>query len=239
MIKLERQSKPKYLTPAKIKTLTDKFKADNSAIVWKSQSIGKGLLESSSYKCAYCECLLQIEDSYMQVEHFKDKDRYKDDVVNWDNLLPSCQRCNGKKGTLDVIADPIIDPFIDNPKHHLKQQAFRLYGKDSKGKTTVKKLFLNDDKRVVYPRFLASNEITSKLGDLFENKDDLTGLRNGIAQLLQSCQSDQPYSAFVSFALHSNPDYVDMKDTLEQNSLWDTDMNELHQKSYDLFLESR
>ena len=239
MIKLERGVKPKFLTDSKVKELTEKFKKDNTKTVWKARSIGGSLLESSAYKCAYCECELQIKDSYMQVEHFKDKDRYQDDVVNWDNLLPSCQRCNGKKGTLDVIVNPIINPYEDKPKLHLKQQAFRLYGKDTKGKTSIKELHLNDDRRVVYPRFLASNEITRQLAELANNTHDLTALRNAIANLLESCQSDKPYSAFVSFALHSNQDYADLKTILESQSKWDHEMNELHNKSLALFLEPR
>lgn len=239
MIKLERAEKPKYLTDAKVKELTDKFKNDKSKVVWKALSIGDKLLKSSFHKCAYCECELQVEDSYMQVEHFRDKDTYEDDVVNWNNLLPSCQRCNGKKGTLDVLATPIINPYDDMPKTHLKQQAYRLYGKDTKGKNTVKELYLNDDKRVVFPRFLASNEINRQLADLANNTQDLTLLRNGITNLLQSCQSDRPYSAFVSYALHSNQDYADIKFILESNAIWDTDMNELHNKSQDLYLEPR
>lgn len=239
MIKLEREEKPKYLTDEKVKELTDKFKNDKSKVVWKAQSIGEKLLKSSSHKCAYCECELQTEDSYMQVEHFKDKDTYQDDVVNWNNLLPSCQRCNGKKGTLDVLVTPIINPYDDMPKVHLKQQAYRLYGKDTKGKNTVKELYLNDDRRVVLPRFLASNEINRQLADLVNNIQDLTTLRNGITNLLQSCQSDKPYSAFVSYALHSNKDYAEIKVLLESNTAWDIDMNELHNKSKNLYLEPR
>ena len=92
MIKLQREPKPEFLTKEKVSDLTAHFKANPKVTVWKHEEIGKILLKSSTNKCAYCECVLQIEDSYMQVEHFKDKDTYPDDVINWDNLLPSCER---------------------------------------------------------------------------------------------------------------------------------------------------
>ncbi|MFM7969819.1 HNH endonuclease [Aeromonas sp. A-5] len=239
MIKLAKGGKPEYLTDEKVKELTEAFKKDNSKTVWKNKEIGDALLKSSSYKCAYCECKLQQEDSYMQVEHFKDKDSYPDDVVSWDNLLPSCGRCNRKKWTLDVVANPIINPYIDNPKSHLSQQAFRLYGKDAKGTRTITELYLNDDDRVVLPRFLASNEIGAQLSGLGHKPYDLNKIRNGITRLLQSCQVNHPYSAFIAYALHSNKDYTILKDLLLNAKFWDEDLNELHQKSIAIALDPR
>ena len=43
-------------------------------------------------------------------------DDYPDEVVDWDNLLPSCKRCNTTKGTHDVVTEPIINPFDIDPK---------------------------------------------------------------------------------------------------------------------------
>ncbi|MDA5534583.1 hypothetical protein HB976_05975 [Yersinia mollaretii] len=239
MIKLKRRNKPEYLTDDKQKELTKTFKENGGKTVWKNEEIGKSLLESSSYKCAYCECTLQQEDSYMQVEHFKDKDTYPDDVVNWDNLLPSCARCNRKKWTLDVVKEPIINPYNDDPRNHLKQQAYRLYSKDLKGDVTITKLDLNDDYRVVFPRFSASNEIGKQLTELTGNLNDSYKLRNGITRLLQCCQANQPYSAFTAYALHSNQDYTKIKQLLICNDLWDIDLIELHQNSIDIALEPR
>lgn len=239
MIKLQRGEKPAYLTKEKEKELTDAFKKDNTKQVWKHEKIGKSLLESSSYKCAYCECKLQIQDSYMQIEHFKDKDTYPDDVVNWDNLLPSCARCNRKKWTLNVVLKPIINPYVDDPKSHLCQQAFRLYSKDLKGETTITELFLNDDERVVYPRFLASNEMGKQLTELISSANDLSKIRNGVTRLLQACQANQPFSAFIACALHLNNDYSKLKQLLINNNLWDADLMELDKNSINIALDSR
>ena len=239
MIKLQRGPKPAFLTEEKVSELTAYFKVNPKAVVWKHEQIGQALLKSSANKCAYCECELQIEDSYMQVEHFKDKDTYKDDVVNWNNLLPSCGRCNRKKWTMDVIAEPIVNPYTDEPKDHLCQEAFRLYGKDEKGNTTIKKLFLNDDDRLVLPRFLACNEVNRQLSKIVLSLTDIDDTRDSISILLQSCQFDKAYSAFLTSTLHSNPDYLMIKNHLQVNSMWDEDLEEIHNNSMLLMLDKR
>ncbi|OIJ35374.1 MULTISPECIES: hypothetical protein [Acinetobacter] len=239
MIKLQREPKPAFLTEEKVTELTANFKANPKLTVWKHEEIGKTLLRSSANKCAYCECELQIEDSYMQVEHFKDKDTYPDDVINWDNLLPSCGRCNRKKWTLDVIAEPIVNPYVDVPKDHLSQEAFRLYGKDEKGNITIKKLFLNDDDRLVLPRFLACNEVNRQLSKIVANLADIDDTRDSISTLLQSCQADKAYSAFLTSTLHANRDYLMIKNQLQTTGMWDQDLEDLHNNSMLLMLDKR
>lgn len=239
MIKLIRAPKPAYLTPDKVLELTTRFKADKSKTVWKHEEIGTSLLESSSYKCAYCECKLQIADSYMQIEHFKDKDTYEDEVVEWENLLPSCQRCNRKKWTLDVLKFPIVNPYEDDPKNHLCLDTFRLYGKDEKGTTTITKLFLNDDERLVITRFNVSNEVGKQLTDMINNASNIDSVRTQMSNLLQLAQPKSQYSAFVATTLHSNHDYPILKDILEKNGVWDADLEDLHINSLCLVLDPR
>lgn len=238
MIKLERRAKPTYLTDEKVKELTNKFKA-TKATVWKHVKIGEALLDSSSYKCAYCECPLQVSDSYMQVEHFKDKDAYPDEVVDWENLLPSCQRCNRKKWVLDVVAEPIVNPFVDEPKDHLCYEDFRLYGKDKKGETTIIKLDLNDDSRLVTLRFAASNEISRQLEGLLRNSSNLDHVRNGLNNLLNSCQANIAYSAFLSSCLQNKKEFKILKELLVNHSYWDEEMEILDLKSKKLVLDKR
>ncbi|MGP4771862.1 HNH endonuclease [Acinetobacter sp. PFS20] len=239
MIKLNRGDRPLFLTDEKVSQLTTQFKKNPKSTVWKHDKIGDGLLKSSFNKCAYCECELQIKDSYMQVEHFKDKDTYPDDVVNWENLLPSCARCNRKKWTLDVITHPIVNPYEDDPRNHLSHEAFRLYAKDEKGKMTIKKLYLNDDERVIYPRFLACNEINRQLELIVNNLSDIDSTKDSLTFLLQSCQSNKAYSAFLTSTLHSNRHYLTIKTCLINNGVWDDDLEDLHKKSLLLKLDPR
>lgn len=241
MIKLEKGKKPDYLSDDKVKELTEKYKS-NSDAVWNHEKIKERLLESSNCKCAYCECQLQIEDSYGEVEHFKCKKRYPDEVVNWNNLLPSCKRCNLKKGRLDVVITPIINPYEDDPKLHLSIQALRLYPKEdvgSKGDNTIKKLALNDDERLLQSRFEASNRINKYIDDSVNNKSNIDYVRNNMTTILEQCQPDKAFSAFLAFTLLNHKDTKIIKQVLIDNDLWDEDMNDKYEACKKIALDPR
>lgn len=241
MIKLEKGKKPDYLSDDKVKELIEKFKV-KSLSVWNHEEIKQALLESSHFKCAYCECELQIEDSYMEVEHFKCKSLYPEEVVNWDNLLPSCKRCNNKKGSLDVEIFPIINPYKEDPKEHLLIQDCRLYakeGKDSKGYNVIKKLALNDEERLTLARLMVSNQINSYIEDWIDNIQNIDYVRNGMLKTLQLCQPDKPFSAFISSTMLRNKDTEIIKQTLIENNVWDEDMNEMYKTCQKIALDPR
>ena len=93
MIKLTRLDKPETLTEDIMEELRTRF-INEQKPVWKREDIYQTLLESSNKKCAYCGCVINIEDSYMEVEHFHHKSLYPSEVISWENLLPICKRCN-------------------------------------------------------------------------------------------------------------------------------------------------
>ena len=97
MIKLTLIDKPKELTAEKEAELVAKFK-ETEAPVWQKKWIKDALLKMTNNKCAYSEQRLNECSAYMEVEHFKCKSKYRDEVVRWGNLLPSCKVCNDKKG---------------------------------------------------------------------------------------------------------------------------------------------
>ena len=95
-----------------VSALTAKFIADKTP-VWKQAYIEAALLAMPYRKCAYCETLILDEAKYLEIEHFRNKDDFPTLVVDWANLLPSCKRCNLKKGTHNVEVDGmIIDPTV-------------------------------------------------------------------------------------------------------------------------------
>lgn len=242
MIKLERREKPEYLTDAKVEELTNRFKANSKDTVWKHKDIHSALLLSSSSKCAFCESELQVSASYMEIEHFKLKDDYPDEVVSWENLLPSCKRCNTTKGTHDVVTEPIINPFDINPKDHLSQSASRIYAKTQLGESTKVTLNLNDT-LLIRPRFEVWNYVTDKIEEISLDilaKAKLTRHdRNKLSKLLSSCQTDHAFSAFASTALHQSSEYADIVTMLKANNLWDEQMESLHLESFKLVLDKR
>lgn len=233
MIKLIRSFTPIKLTPAFVQSKTDQYKATKET-VWNIDWLKDALKELNYGKCAYCECSLTKESNYMEVEHFEDKKHNPDKVMDWDNLLPSCKHCNGHKSTHDVIAEPIVNPFIDTPNNHLYFQHYRYKGRDAKGDMTISVLDLNDgERKLVDTRFKIGNALQETLEVLLErldkynkrpsisNQNKLTG---AVHETLRQCQPESEYAALCATVLHSCDEYQKLKEGLQSGGLWTQQM---------------
>jgi uncharacterized protein (TIGR02646 family) len=245
VIKLERAIKPNFLTDDKILELTKDFKATKSS-VWNNDHIKKPLLRSSHGKCAYCECPLTSESNYMEVEHFEDKKHNADKVVIWENLLPSCKKCNGSKGTHNVIDEPIINPYVDNPKDHLSMRLYRFRGKTQKGNYTIEVTNLNHSSRLVMSRF----DIGEKIDELIDTAWDRyhtflqrkdTRSRNRLIKivegLLDECQPESDYSASTATNLLTDPKFIKLISVITNDGLWTDELDTLMINGSELVLD--
>lgn len=228
MIKLNRPAKPLLLEQNEAQLVT-KYKATKAA-VWKKDYIVEPLMKMSNNKCAYSEVKLGSKSNYVEVEHFRHKDLYPDEVVSWSNLLPSCKTCNDTKGTWDVVAFPIVDPTIDDPKDHLFISHCRFYKKTEVGDTTIKKVALNDRSQFVDSRSVICNQIIENIEYDYESlKDADTDLKKSIRcrKLKQSFKEGMPdkeFSATIATAITVEfPLYKEIIDYLKSNGYWDED----------------
>lgn len=237
MIKLNRTPKPVELTADLQKALTEEFKSTGKS-VWNKEFIKKGLLEYSNNKCCYCEANINEESKYLEVEHYHHKDEYKDEVLDWENLLPSCKKCNGTKNSHDTKKEPIINPTIVEPKSHLKYWRYRIKGIDEIGKLTVSVLKLNDQDRLVKKRFEIGNAIQDKLEQLNEITEDYidgkqTSTRrknriiNGIKDLMKEGLPTSIYSATTASIIITDNEYKNLKFKLKSLNFWDKEHNHL------------
>lgn len=231
MIKLTRAPKPQRLDDTTVSELTRKY-AESKTPVWNVDFIKQPLLDSSGGKCAYCEASISEESKYMEVEHFRCKSDFPDKVVEWDNLLPSCKRCNGKKLDYNLdIEGSIINPFNTNPSDHLYLQNFRLHGRDDIGRRTIGVIYLNDSARLVSVRLRIGEAIATALDvirDKLENYNSgpqTVRLRNqitsGMEKLLSEAQSSSEYSAVAATVLLTDPNYIWIKRELAAQGLWE------------------
>ncbi|OOF55776.1 HNH endonuclease [Rodentibacter genomosp. 2] len=237
MIPLQKNTPPSYLTDEKVKELMDKYQQDGSS-VWNREPIKASLRESSHNKCAYCECVLQETDSYGEVEHFYPKKLYPEDILNWDNLLPSCKRCNIHKSDHDTKKEPIVNPYKDIPKSHFTIQACRLYPKSERALRAIDVLNLNDSQRLCVPRFRLCNDIKEKLENIL-NLSKPIEKRNKLKNLLISCSKSGEFSAFCSHTLHHDQHYYQVKDELSKNGMWDEEFIRLDEETREIALDSR
>tara|TARA_R100000935_G_C2841555_1_gene171391 strand:- start:14018 stop:14764 length:747 start_codon:yes stop_codon:yes gene_type:complete len=231
MIKLTRGVKPAYLTDAVVEDLTNQY-LETGKSVWNRAAIKDPLLESSSSKCAYCEADVSEESKYMEVEHFRFKDSFPDLVVVWDNLLPSCKRCNGRKGTYNVDVDgEIVNPYDTLPSAHMYFQNYRLRWRDEMGRRTIiDALYLNDSERLVSVRMKLGEGVCSALETIRSDLEsyqqgDVTVRKwakivRGVEKLLKEAQPESPFSALTATALLTDPDYLWIRGELSAFPDW-------------------
>jgi len=231
MIKLERGEKPEYLDNDKKIELTRKY-LDEGGSVWNRNEIKEPLLKVSNGKCAYCETNIVEESKYMEVEHFRCKDAFPDKVVEWENLLPSCKRCNGRKGKYNVDVDGmIVNPCDMDPREHMYFRDYRLRWRNEMGRrTVVDALYLNDSAKLVAIRMQMGEAIYTALESLRGDFDDyISGnhslrkwrkILRGIEKLLQQAQPESSYSALIATILLTDPDYIWLREELSKSDDW-------------------
>lgn len=238
MIRIQRIDKPVELTDKLQKELTEKFKQSGKN-VWNKQFIKDALLKMSHDKCCYCETNIKEESKYLEVEHFYPKSIYKDEVVDWENLLPSCKRCNGKKGELDTKNESIINPTKDIPKEHIYINSYRFYPKDDLGKNTISNVGLNNRERLVNKRFQIGNELVEKLEDIVDlieeyKKESLNRRKNKIIERLENLMRqaipEAEYAATCATVILNNEYYKSIKLDLKNLGFWSNEFIELEKQ---------
>ena len=236
MIQLTLSPEPPELTANK-KKLAEAYaascRAGKTKDVWNIAYIREALLEMTHGKCAYSEVILQGRGAYWDVEHFKCKKLYPESVVEWGNLLPSCEFCNcSAKREHDVVAVPIVNPIKDRPGEHLCVHMGRFIPKDEKGKKTIEVLKLNDEVNLLCSRFEVCRGLADRLQcckvlkDKCVTSSDCGYLRNKFMALLCAGLPNREYSATVAtFLMCEQRDLVqEIEQQLRAWKLWDEEM---------------
>ena len=245
MIKLSRATRPDYLSDDKVSELTDAFILEPNKSVWNHPEIKKSLLESTNGKCAFCESNVSEESKYMEVEHFRYKKKYKHLVVEWDNLLPSCKRCNVAKKDHDVEQEPLLNPYDDNPRQHLGFRLYMLRGLTSIGSSTIECLDLNNVDRLVHPRFEIGMQVQSSINIANErmerwSSEPSTKARNRLISIMETilneCQSKAIYAATTATIVLTDEKFKGLVSTMQQNDIWPEHMDYLLQEAKQLTL---
>lgn len=244
MIKLERIPAPDELDDEMVSNLTAKYE-NTYEPVWNKSFIKKELLKMSHSKCCYCELKLGEEGKYMQVEHFHCKSLYPKEVVDWENLLPSCNRCNTNKGAHDTYKEPIVDPCREYPNKYLYMENYRIKSRNNNiiGCRTIDVLYLNASDDLVLPRFNVGNKIQEKLEMLKDSFSDyLTDTRNirrrnkivnTLKEILFLADSSQEYSATAATIIATDCNYKYLKKQFSDLSLWTSELQTLHDNAYE------
>ena len=196
--------------------------------------IKKTLFASSFYKCAFCECK-PGDSGNIEVEHFAPKSIYPDLTFDWDNLLPSCRKCNEAKTDFDTIKEPIINPSKTDPEELFTYNYIRICAisgcsQEQAAKNTIDVCNLNSSRlyevRAMLIKSLTeyADELKEKL-DLIEEADTpkkrkirITKLRNYIEKIDQLLEDSSVYAGYCRWFMSQCCEYIQAKKlTLEEN----------------------
>ena len=242
MIKVTRIKKPEELTGEVQKQLTEEFENDTTKRVWNKEYIRRNLLFESNHKCIYCECIIGKGNRELHIDHFHCKNKYPKEVVEWNNLNPSCAHCNKSKSNHDTYEHPIINPFEQNPQDYFYLKNYRYYSKNDKVESivseTIDVLGINDTEEVVRFRFEQGEALINKIKDIYtlasENKDVLCSDTRKKNRVLRGCKNileygtrKAEYSAFMSTIISNDSYYNKLKEILKELDLWEDILQDL------------
>ena len=234
MIKLELPLKPESLTPEFQAEMTQEFiDSGKSKSVWHIDWLREAVLQMAFGKCCYSEIRLNEESKYLEIEHFHHKDGYPNEVMQWGNLLPSCKKCNATKNDHDTVEEPIVNPFIDNPKDFFRFKNYRYAPQNEKARLTIDVLALNDRDHFVTPRFTIGNEIMDQVEDCLINIDNVDNSRKRrryitrLKSLLEQGNRTKEYAALVATTILSDENYKAIEEQLIDKGHWDAEFTAL------------
>lgn len=194
---------------------------------YRHKDIREALAESSHYKCAFCECK-PGESGNIEIEHFEPKSIYPDLTFEWDNLLPSCRKCNEAKGDFDTRVRSIINPAKEDPEALLTYSFLRITprkgsGEEEKAYNTIEICNLNS-KRLYDARAKLMESLTEYFDKLKNNieliaesdtvqkrKLRITKLKNSLDEIDAFLQDDKAYSVYCRWFIGQSAEYKEAK----------------------------
>ena len=246
MIKLERGERPKELTEETCEELKRLYAEDNDKAVWNSSKIKeplkKALLEMSHGKCVYCECKLEIESKDATIDHFLPKSKKPDDVVKWENLFPSCLRCNRKKNNCE---EKIINPCEDEPRKYLgitnvNRYRFKAIDTAGIGKATIEVVGLNDIERVMTPKMQEWEILKDYLIDIemdLKEEGFKRKYKNRFKKVMERCLPEESYAATKATNILNDVTYNEIKSIIVNQNEWTDDLEKLEKNIKHIALE--
>jgi uncharacterized protein (TIGR02646 family) len=141
------KNEPKYFTVAKSKVKLSKIKSawdDGHINSTRGKLRADILLDEQSLICAYCEKAIDDNPNCSNIDHFKTRNLFPEETLNYHNLLVSCNshdRCSSFKDKNIKYRDDyenIINPVVENPDEYFDYLITgEIVAKNSKAEFTI------------------------------------------------------------------------------------------------------
>jgi 5-methylcytosine-specific restriction endonuclease McrA len=237
MIKLELAQKPDKLTDEFALAKTKEFKENPQKAVWNIPWLRREIAGMSYRKCYFSETRIEEDSKYMEVEHFLPKSLYPDKVMEWGNLFPSCVKCNRAKGEHDPLQEPIVNPFVDDPKEYFyfENCLYQAKNNNIKAKRTIKVTHINDYRHFVIPRARVYDEMKYTLKNIY---GDVLRFPDGpkdtyyerLINLMRKGVRTEAYAAITATAIYSDPRFEELTAIFRANNLLTAEFENLKEE---------
>lgn len=245
MIKINRSAEPKFLKDNKLSLWTaldaaikkygsykDIPLGEKSKLVsaYRHADVKSALVASSEGKCAFCECV-PSEGGNVEVEHYNPKSLYPELTFEWENLLPSCNRCNRDKSDHDTRVRPIVNPYEHDPKEFFYYEGLNIKPLDGESfdvaDLTIKVCGLNS-LRLWEPRskiYVSLHDFERSLQEALTKYNEaptdliksnrLRSIREAVDRIEMLGRSNEKYSSFSASFLDASVIYLAAREILD------------------------
>lgn len=149
MIKLHKQPVPDVLAQNSIvwrgeflDALESGTATDTQKFRYRHPDVKEALRTETHDKCAYCESKIShIHPG--ETDHILPSSRKPELYVEWENLTYVCSECNRRKSDYYSEAEPLVNPYSDEPSNHLIFCGPLVLDRDAKGYRTRRKIGLS------------------------------------------------------------------------------------------------
>jgi uncharacterized protein (TIGR02646 family) len=152
------KEEPAYFLKAKSKVKLPKVKSaweDDNISAIRENLRAEMLLDEQSLLCAYCEKEIDENAKNSNIDHFKTRNLFPEETLNYYNLLISCNthgRCSYLKDNSIKYRDEyenIVNPIIEDPNDFFDYLTTgEIVAKNEKGQFTID-IFNLDDKSLI------------------------------------------------------------------------------------------
>lgn len=181
-------------------SLAKRKKLDIAISKYKHKQVKDSLKIMFSGKCAYCESHI-THIGYGHIEHFRPKSKFPNLCFEWENLMLSCEICNGKQYKGDKFPEsneggPYVNPVEENPDNSFDFEfdpetgTANVISKSGRANTTAEDFGLNRTELVKHRSSVVRKMVFAAL---IAREGDL----NGIAEIKKCCQKEEEYAAFA------------------------------------------
>jgi hypothetical protein len=167
-----------------------------AATRYRHPEIKSSIRNEAHDKCVYCESM--VDHVYPgDCEHIAPKALFPELVVDWNNLAYVCSVCNHEKSNYWNPAEPLLNPFTEDPSHLLDWAGPFCTPRNAERRAVQTIAVLDLDRAPLVVQRAEAIKYADKLIELWEREPPGPAKDAMDFEIRRTFRSDKPYSAAV------------------------------------------